>query len=259
MLSLAIVNSEQLRTAITGDDNVFQLLSVTGLDPVRALLNMANIYGVDGTKFVSSKLNNRNIVIMAQVNGNVETNRQLLYRRLPPKEPVRVEIATDSRSVTIDGYVEYIQCNIFERGVKAQISIICPDPYFRAAQTTSLAGNFTGTSGTIEYNSQGDAPAFFELHISAPGHTGFTLTAPSGDRLRVTTDAAGTFWIPDYSANGKNVYLQNNGTTVSVLENLDPTSVFFLLSPGQRQLSLSVPGASAVSWAMTFFDCFEGV
>lgn len=259
MLDLAIRNSAQTRLQITGNDAVYQLISVTGLDPVQAALNMANVYGADGSKFVSAKLNNRNVVIMARINGNVEANRQVLYRLFPPKEPVTLEISTGARSVTIAGYVEYIKCDIFDRSERAQISVICPDPLFRSAAQTSLTGSFTGASGAIEFDNTGDSPAYFDLQFTAADHTGFTLTAPSGEYITVTNSDAGMLWIPDYSANGKNVFLTNNGTTVSVLENLSPRSVFFLLPKGQSQLALSVPGASGCSWALSFYNCFEGV
>ena len=117
---------------LTGNEPSWQILSITGLNPPNAQVNVTNIAGLDGAKFNSSKLNTRNIVIMLKLNGNVEANRQLLYRYFRTKEACKFYFKNENRDVFIAGYVETVECDLFSNGEILQASIICPYPYFKS-------------------------------------------------------------------------------------------------------------------------------
>ena len=227
-----------------GDESNYQLISVSGLDPVQAQLNMSTIVGQDGTSYVSSKLNNRNIVIMMAIQGNAEANRLQLYTYFPPKSKIRVQIVTETRNVFIDGYVEYINCNAFEKGIKAQISIICPDPWFHGTaveleEEMTLEDNDEFYRYSITNN--GDTPAPFYLSFDYQGSaTGFVLTCTQAAKNAGTLDVTGgnfddpTWIIVD---TGNKTVTYNSG---SIIPYLEPTSEFFYLPVGVSTVEIHI-------------------
>ena len=127
----------------------------------KATLNMTPMVGADGELFNSSRVGTRNIVITVKINGDVETNRLNLYRYFQTKEPVRVFYKNESHNVVIGGYVETVECDMFSNAEQAQISIICPDPYFEDyADPTEVTG-LTGSDLNVTNN--GNAECGFVL------------------------------------------------------------------------------------------------
>lgn len=128
------VEKNSVYQELTGNENQWQIISVTGLNPPGATINISSVVGLDGGRFNSSKLDTRNIVIMLKINGDVEKNRLFLYSLFRTKEEVRFYYSNESREVYIDGRVETVECAYFEKMEILQISIICPQPYFRALE-----------------------------------------------------------------------------------------------------------------------------
>lgn len=128
---------------LTGKEAIYQVISIQGLNPPNAQINTATIVGLDGTVFNSSRLESRNIVLQVKINGDVETNRLNLYSYFVTKEKVTFYFKNDTLDVWIDGYVDTVECDLFSNAEFAQISIICPFPYFQ-----SLTQEITDSSNT---------------------------------------------------------------------------------------------------------------
>ena len=132
MYTAQIENSSGNLFTLTGNEPVYQILSITGLNPPNAQINTTTIVGLDGAVFNSSKLETRNLVLTIKINGDVETNRLLLYSYFKTKDKCTFYYSNNSRDVSIEGYVESVECDLFSNNELAQISIICPYPYFKA-------------------------------------------------------------------------------------------------------------------------------
>lgn len=130
MYKLSIRNAEGETITLTQNESFYQVLSIDGLNPPSAVINRSLYAGLDGAKFNSSKLNERNVVITLKLNGNPETARIELYRFFRTKDFIRVFYENGTRNVYVDGYVETIECGLFTNDERMQISIICPNPYF---------------------------------------------------------------------------------------------------------------------------------
>lgn len=129
-----IVRAEnECGNSLTLTDNPMYSVIVTGLSPSPAAINTAVNGSNDGSIFNSSRVNQRNIVIIVRIieNLNVEAARIRLYSCFKSKKPIRLYITTELRNVYIDGYVENMDCDIFTNAEQMQISIICPFPFFR--------------------------------------------------------------------------------------------------------------------------------
>lgn len=131
MFTCKVQNNNGEILVLTNNESNYQVISVEGTNPPSALINLSKIAMIDGSKFNSSQLTERNLVIQIRINGNVEENRIRLYSFFKSKELCRFYYSNDSRSVYIDGYVENIEFTPFTNNEIVQISMICPNPYFK--------------------------------------------------------------------------------------------------------------------------------
>ena len=138
MYSLRVENNrgDSLQLTDNGDYTVYK---ITGLTPPKATVNSSVNATTDGSSINSVRLNNRNIVIYAKINGDVESNRINLYKYFPLKKSVKLYFDNENRSIYIEGVVELIECDMFSNKQVAQISIICPKPYFKAVNDLIVA------------------------------------------------------------------------------------------------------------------------
>lgn len=116
------------------------ILNIDGITPGNVQVNSQDFAVLDGGVYNSSRMETRNITIEfyygwagmvpALENHDVETARHIAYRYFPVKTQVRLDFLTDERNLSIWGYVESNDTDIFSEQEKGQVSIVCPDPYF---------------------------------------------------------------------------------------------------------------------------------
>ena len=104
----------------------FDIVDITGLDPVNATINSSSIPSYSGSVFNSAYVGNRNIVISIAYNMYNNVARQELNNCFIPSIPIRLYID----DYYIDGYTESVDYNPFNEKMIIQISIICLYPYF---------------------------------------------------------------------------------------------------------------------------------
>lgn len=129
--------------------------SITGLGPVKATINRTQLATVDGSKYNSAKLEERNIVmtIIFKEAKTIEDVRLLTYKYFPIKRKIIFSIKTEKRDARIVGYIESNEPDIFSPNEKAQISIICPDPYFYSNELVNSPHviTFSGLESEFEF------------------------------------------------------------------------------------------------------------
>ena len=133
MLEIIIENKyrEQLNLSEMNGYNV----TVTGLTPPDATINTSVIVTKDGSTFNSSRLNERNIVLQIVPNHDIEHKRINLYKYIKSKQYIKLYLKNSSRDVWIEGYVEKVEGDLYTQKQVIQVSIICPDPYFKSIET----------------------------------------------------------------------------------------------------------------------------
>lgn len=131
MFTFKIETFEKSIIELTQRESDYQIVNITGLNPPNAKLNFSNVAGMDGSLFNSSKLETRNIVITIKINGDIEKNRLDLYRYFRTNQYCKMFYKNGRRNVYIEGYVETLECDLFSNSETAQISVICPNPYFK--------------------------------------------------------------------------------------------------------------------------------
>ena len=108
----------------------YTLYNITGINPPQANINTSVNATSDGDTINSIRTNKRNIVLYVAIHGNVEANRLNLYKYFPTKKNINIYCKTTNRDVYIEGTTELIDVKLFSEQQVAQISIICPQPYF---------------------------------------------------------------------------------------------------------------------------------
>lgn len=134
------------------EESGFIIKSITGLGPGKANINTSNLSTDDGSIYNSARLPSRNIVISVMYlwKDTIEEARQLSYKYFPIKRKVTLLIETDNRSAEIDGYVESNDPDIFSKEEGSDISIVCPNPFFRDAYEKTIT-SFSGIEGAFEF------------------------------------------------------------------------------------------------------------
>ena len=130
MYSLKVENDRGDTLELTNNPK-YNVFKIEGLNPPNATINSSVNTTTDGSIINSVRLENRNIVIYTTIEGDVEANRINLYKYFPVKKNVKLYFSNGSREVYICGTVEILECDLFSNKQVAQISIICPKPYFK--------------------------------------------------------------------------------------------------------------------------------
>lgn len=131
------------------DESKYVITNIDGLNPPASNIVINNIPNTDGGIFRSSKMQTRNLVITFAVKKPVERNRLDAYRVFRSKRYIKTYIQTKALNVFIEGYVESVECNNFTLGQNIQVSIICPDPYFKNVDT--LKAYYNTDIDTLEF------------------------------------------------------------------------------------------------------------
>lgn len=113
----------------------FFIKNITGIGAGKSNINISESLYQDGGFFNSSRRNTRNIVMDLGFYADhsiysIEMIRNKTYQFFPPDKKITLEITTDTKVATTEGYVESNEPNIFSKEESTQVSLICPDPNF---------------------------------------------------------------------------------------------------------------------------------
>lgn len=148
MYEFKVKYAEDSIYTLTNNPN-YTLYKIDGLEPPQADVNRSNNATSDGSTVNSVKVRERNLVLYMTIEGDVETNRIALYKYFPYKKNIELYYKNDTRDVHIEGYTERIHIGFFDEKQIAQVSIICPQPYFKAIE--EVVSYFSEISGGFEF------------------------------------------------------------------------------------------------------------
>ena len=287
MFTARLENSRGNVITLTGDEANYQVVSIVGLNPPSAHLNTSTVAGLDGAMFNSARLNTRNIVITAKINGDVEENRQNLYTYCPTKEKVRFYFQNNNRNVYIDGYVDTVECDLFTNDERMQISIICPQPYFMDVSDTEVGGSIVNSLFTFPFSIESSTPiplseialaSYVDLYNDSDNEIGVIIDIDVDDdcnSIVIGNEGTGESFSLSYNfeegdhitintiKGQKAVTLLRNGVSSNLFGAMQRGSVFFQLASGDNIFSYVVDGNvgnnADVSVMYTFFKMYRGV
>lgn len=282
MYSLKVQNDKGDTLSLTGDKR-YTVYKIEGLNPPKATINSSVNTTTDGSSINSTRLENRNIVVYVTIDGDAEKNRINLYKYFPVKKTVSLHFKNDTRDVYIKGVVELIECDLFTNRQVAQISIICPQPYFKAA--ADLVSAFGDISSMFEFPfsigsdgmefsiistnqrknivNTGDVETGVIIELFALGtvlnpviynvltgeHLRFNFTMSASDKLVINTNIG-----------EKSITLIRDGLTYNAMGYMSPDSKWFTLSSGDNIFTYNAEsGTSNLQITFTTTLLYSGV
>lgn len=300
--TITVTNSqdESLTLELTKPlDTGIWVVNVDGLGPVKANISTSEVVTYDGTIFNSVRAEERNIVLDLVFDGtDIEELRHKTYQYFPVKEMVTLLVSTDHRLCEISGYVESNDVSIFSSLESAQISIICPEAWFRdMSYEGTLAVEFYGIDrlfefpfsnesltekliefGKIRYSFEetfeyvGEVETGFLITIHALGDVGDITIADVdtnefmtiyADKLESVTGSAlvsGDSIVISTVKGSKYARLLRNGVYTNILNCLDRDSTWFQVKQGYNTFSYSLETDSDnVEISINVQNLFQGV
>lgn len=301
--SITVTNylGDSLKLELTNPESSgFVVTSITGLDPGKANINTVEVATNDGALYNSARVPSRNIVISLQYlwQDSIETVRQKSYKYFPLKTKVNLLIETDNRTAEIDGYVESNEPDIFSKEEGADISIVCPYPFFYSKegdgiQTTVFSGveamfefPFANESlsenllnmgeirnridNTVVYN--GDIETGITIRIHAIGTaTNIAIhNTQTREVMRINTDKIASFTGSGIVASddivictvrgSKSATLIRGGEEINILNCLEKNVDWFQLSKGDNVFAYTAEtGSSNLQFQIENRILFEGI
>lgn len=284
MFTLILENHLGQRIRLSQNPN-YAITDIDGLNPPKANINTGENANFDGATFNSSRLNTRQIVITVHPLNDIEANRIALYTFVKSKKNIKVFFANRTRNVYIAGYVSACEIDLFKKNEAIQITILCPDPYFRSAYAAEADFSNTfplfqfemdiaeggmefsrfeevpelsvinygdvETGAIIEINATGSATNPTIVNESTQKMMKFNITLVDGDILRINTNKG-----------KKSIVLIHNGTETNALSCLDMTTdaEWLTLESGQNVLSFSAESGEAnLNCYLIYDNLYEGV
>ena len=272
---------------ITGDilrltrNNSYAITGVTGLTPVAANINTSATGINDGETYNSARLGYRNIVITLYFTHDIEKNRIKLYDYFQTKQFCTLYFSNYSRDVCIDGYVETFECDLFSVSETAQISIICPNPYFKSVSeivnsSSVIISNFefptefnTVESSTTSENNNviipnsGDVTAGMDIVMNFTGAVTNPVirNAATGEYFRLNRDFVSDDVVTVNTRNGeKSVKLTRLGVDFNIINALDAGASWLQLRRGNNTLYFNADsGVDHMTVTFKHTDLFAGV
>ena len=235
----------------------YEVYKVTGLQPPAVAINSSVNATTDGSTVNSLRAGTRNVVLYMTLEGEVEKSRINLYRYFPLKKRITLYFKNGSRDVYIEGYVETIECDQFSRKQVAQISVLCPQPYFKAVDelisyfneisalfefpfsmpaegmelsriTTNVRKSIINTGDVesgliIDLYAVGDVvnPVIYDVFKRTSIKLNFTMQ--KGDRIRINTNAG-----------SKSIVLTRGGLNTNIMGYMTPDSTWLTLEAGDN-------------------------
>lgn len=278
MFTAKIQNAAGDIITLSGREAEYQIVRITGLNPPEAQINTATIVTLDGARYNSAKLETREIVLTLRINGAVEANRINLYKYLRTKEKVTFFYKNSSLDVSIDGYVQAFAVDMFSLGETAQVTILCPFPYFAAMdeiiQDSSRAiaaftfpfsinigepvviSSLDSSGGTITINNTSDTDAGFTLTIDIVQNCSSIIVKnlTTGDALKLSgTFLAGDTVRVNTLRGQKSITILRGGQYINGFSTFADDSVFWQLTAGENAIEYLVDGTPvSVSAVLTF-------
>jgi len=277
----------------------FFVRKIDGLGPVKSIINTSeSLYG-DGGVFNSSRLAQRNIILdLGFYNDGQETMEEIRnksYRFFPMKRPLTFVVTTDTRVGIATGFVETNDPDIFSKEESAQISLLCPDPFFYGndiIETTfsGITNNFEfpfenpsltekliefglvfiNTNANVFYS--GDSPTGVIFYINFLGSVNdlTIIDYNSGESMPISSDKLITLTGSDFVIGdqviistikgNKFIILIRGGNVINILNTIDINATWFTIDKGDNVFTYTADsGLSNVQFRVEHRVVYEGV
>lgn len=272
----------------------------SGLGPADGTINTVNFATSDGALFNSSRIKSRDIELHLKFLGSdIEEVRHRLLRYFRVKHPITLDFITDYRHTYITGHVEKNEIDIFSNSEGADITIVCPNPFFKlrdpakgknsvrfttstpsfefefqdpnSESPTLVFGEMTATGETmVVYEGDADASTVVDIQFLGPAsgvklyntttQTRINIDTNEISRLLGSTIQAGDRLSISSGVGDKYVRAYRDGKVYNALSALDKDSDWIFLTPGDNLITVRADtGIDNVSAIISFENLYESI
>lgn len=285
MYSFTLENERGNRLEFNELHGPYTIEEIDGLGPAPATINTSEVGLLDGQQFNSSKVQMRTLSVAFAIEDNAAENRIAAYKVCRPKHKIRAYYVSETRNVYIDGYVQSVEVGYFDVKQVCTVTILCPYPYWQAAQAIidemssvlpSFHFAFASTDAkelifgvidplaSISVPNNGEAETGMTIELQAYGEIvnpkvidyetgdfiGVDFTMQAGDLITITTQAG-----------EKGVTLLRDGVTTNIFNSLMRGITWLQLPFGggvyAHEVESGQPGDLVIS--IIHNDLYEGV
>ena len=265
------------------EDRNYLITNIEGTSPPSSTIIRAGVAGQDGSRYNSSTVNERNLVMYIRFMSEVEKSRIKLYKYLRTGKYVKFYFSNGTRDVFIEGYIEDMPVNNFSQAETMQVVILCNKPYFNAIdEVLDMMNNVKpllrfpyATYGNgqplsvyekaVEINviNSGDVDSGFELILTARGEVvnpkiingntleflGVNFTMEAGDKIIFNT-----------SRGSRSVTLIRDNEQINIFNYLMQNKTWLQLKVGDNLFVADTEsGGAFLDVTFKHRDLFEGV
>ena len=276
------------------------VIGASGLGPAEGTVNTVNFATSDGALFNSSRIKSRDIEINLKFLGSdIEAVRHKLLRYFRVKHPITLDFITDYRHTYITGHVEKNEIDIFSNSEGADLTIVCPNPFFKlrdpvkgknsvrftsstpsfefefedpnADSPTLKFGEMTSTGETVVvYEGDADASTIVDIQFLGPAtglklyntttQTRINIDTNEISRLFGSTIKAGDRLSISSGVGDKYVKAYRDGKVYNALSALDRDSDWIFLTPGDNLITVRADtGIENVASIISFENLYESI
>lgn len=283
MFTLTAERPDGERLTLTQYGSAYSV-TYAGFGPVAANVATSPRGMSSGDKINSTRRGKRNAVLYVTIEGNVEQNRIRLYNFFTPERTVRLYYKNGTRNVYTEGTVETHECDQFASPVVAQISIICPSPFWLGAEeiiknisgvVSMFSFPFSLPAAGVEMSSL-TGEKYAVLHNDGDEAAGFIATVYARDDIinpviynALTNEAIGitgtlekgsTLTISTVDGNKRIKIANSSGAERNVLYLKRQGSAWLKLAPGDNYIAYAAQeGADAMMVTLRHNELFVGV
>lgn len=282
MFQAKIINAAGIVYDLTADPR-FSVINIDGLAPPPVSINTSANAG-DGSTFNSAYVQGRNIVITVVFNGDIETTRKAFYKIIPLKKPLTFLFTNKNREVKITGYAETINIPLFSQRQQAQVSIVCPAPWFEIYTPIDYEFGYEVPTFEPPFSIELDEPIPFSEVVDHPtsiivnrGDSEVGLTAKirftgAVTGFKLTNETTGDYFKLDYSfqsgdvltldtRHGKlSVKRTRSGSTINLLQYMTDSSRWVKLPVGVNRVGITADsGLSYITAEISVSLLYGGV
>lgn len=272
----------------------------SGLGPAEGTINTVNFATSDGALFNSSRIKSRDIELNLKFLGSdIEAVRHKLLRYFRVKHPITLDFITDYRHTYITGHVEKNEIDIFSNSEGADLTIVCPNPFFKlrdpvkgknsvrftsstpsfefefkdpnADSPTLIFGEMSSTGETIVvYEGDADTSTVVDIQFLGPAagvklyntttQTRINIDTNEIARLLGSTIKAGDRLSISSGVGDKYVKAYRDGKVYNALSALDRDSAWIFLTPGDNLITVRADsGIDNVSAIISYENLYESI
>lgn len=276
------------------------VVGASGLGPSEGVINTVDFATADGAIFNSSRIQSREIVLNLKFLGSdIEAVRHDLLKYFRVKHPIALDFITDHRHVYIEGYIEKVEIDIFSNSEGADVTVICPSPFFRLRDvdkgrqsvrfTTSVPsfefafedptpgtptltfGEISSTGETVvPYEGDADTSTVVEIQFLGPVSGVRLFNTTTQTKININTSEIGRLLGSPIKAGdrisissgvgSKYVRAYRDGKVYNALSALDKDSAWVFLTPGDNFITIRADtGADNISATIIYENLYESV